>query len=546
MKKILSYITMVFAVVFVLTSCDNDPVEIGGGFLGIDVDGLIIEEEFPVRAFSTRLNPVQTNNYASPVSGPSTVLVGKYEDPIYGTSNYDFVTQLSIPTANPEFSENAELTNVILTIPYYSRSVGQDGEETLYELDSVYGGGEIKLKVFENRFFLNSFDPDNLTDAAIYYSDDDDRIENNLGDEIIEDLTFTPSNDEVQIMDEDDDGVEFVLERLSPRLRRELDTEFWEERIFNRFNTNDFSSDSNFQNFFRGLYFQLQDDSENSMMYLNLNDASVDLVVEDSFVDEDDLDGDGDTTEVIELNSTVTLSFSGNGINFIEHDFPDEIEDRIEESADGEDDEDGAEFLFLKGGPGAITFIDLFGADTDSNGEADALTEFLTRDVSINDASLEFFVAVNDFQDADDADNGGDTEPERIVIYDFVTGNFLADFEVTGAGLNANTNHLGRLERDDDDSDDIGIKYRIRLTDHIQSIVNGDRENNRLALQVSQNVSLIGRSAVRDQDEPFEIEEILSGAAISHEGTVLFGSDVDGEDRDKRLVLKIFYTDATN
>ena len=84
MKNLLKYGTMVIAIVFVLTSCDNDPTELGSDFLGIDVDNTIIEEDFDVIAFSANLNPVQTNNLGS-------VQLGTYNDPIYGTTKHEFV-----------------------------------------------------------------------------------------------------------------------------------------------------------------------------------------------------------------------------------------------------------------------------------------------------------------------------------------------------------------------------------------------------------------------------------------------------------------------
>lgn len=146
MKNLLKYGTMVIAIVFVLISCDTDPTELGSGFLGIDIDNTIIEEDFEVTAYSARLNPVQTNNFGS-------VQFGRYQDPIYGTSTHDFVTQLSLNGTGIDFSQDAEFESVILEIPYFSTPTGVDGEVTTYELDSIYGSGTVDFQIFENNFF---------------------------------------------------------------------------------------------------------------------------------------------------------------------------------------------------------------------------------------------------------------------------------------------------------------------------------------------------------------------------------------------------------
>ena len=82
MKNFLKYGTMVIAIVFVLISCDTDPTELGSEFLGIDINNIIVEEDFDVTAYSAGLNPVQTNNFSS-------VQLGIYDDPIYGSYFYN-------------------------------------------------------------------------------------------------------------------------------------------------------------------------------------------------------------------------------------------------------------------------------------------------------------------------------------------------------------------------------------------------------------------------------------------------------------------------
>jgi hypothetical protein len=181
-----------------------------------------------------------------------------------------------------------------------------------------------------------------------------------------------------------------------------------------------------------------------------------------------------------------------------------------------------------------MTFIDLFGPDNDNNGEADALTELKSKNVLVNEANLEFYVDESSVEE-------GASEPERILIYDFVTGNLLADFEISQNGASQNFSHLGRLETDSDGN----RKYKIRLTNHIARILEDRIDNNRLALVVSQNVTLLGFSKVENQTQPISVMEIPTSAAISHEGTVLYGNlSRNDDDPSKRLKLKIFFTET--
>ncbi|SCY35550.1 protein of unknown function [Nonlabens sp. Hel1_33_55] len=523
MKNLLKYGTMVIAIVFVLISCDTDPTELGSGFLGIDIDNTIIEEDFEVTAYSARLNPVQTNNFGS-------VQFGRYQDPIYGTSTHDFVTQLSLNGTGIDFSQDAEFESVILEIPYFSTPTGVDGEVTTYELDSIYGSGTVDFQIFENNFFLNSFDPNDVEQSAAYYSDLGDQVDDIKGDpiEFLNDIVtvqnFRPSNQEI-IIQETEDEETTVVERLSPRLRLSLEPSFWRDLLVDDSGVLRFSSDSQFQNAFRGLYFKVTDDDiEGNLSYLNLSQARIVISYISKFQDINDTNGNGDTEEILNVDSTYEISIRGNRAVFVSQDIPDDVEQEIENSYDPVN---GSDRLYLKGGPGAVSFIDLFGPDLvggvngGPDGVADQLSSFMDLDVLINEASLDIFVD-------DDAFTSDITsaEPENIVLYDPV------DRTIVGVGI---------LQRDD--TTNKGLKYNISLTQYITSILNGTTENRRLSLSISQNLNSSGVSRVKDQTQPLQIENIPTGSAVSPEGTVLYGNVArTSEDPEKRLKLKIFYT----
>src|SRR5690606_7035941 len=104
----------------------------------------------------------------------------------------------------------------------------------------------------------------------------------------------------------------------------------------------------------------------------------------------------------------------------------------------------------------------------------------------------------------------------------------------------ANLNHLVPLERDADGN---GIQYKMRLTQHINNLLNRDSTNVKLGLVVSENVNLISNSAVRGTTVP-EIDKVPTSTVISPLGTVLYGADAAEED--KRMKLRIYYTELKN
>ncbi|BAO54725.1 DUF4270 domain-containing protein [Nonlabens marinus] len=532
MNKLLKYGTMVLAIVFVLVSCDTDPTELGSDFLGIDIDGTIVQQDFEAKAFSAPLNPVQTNNFPS-------VQLGTYTDPLYGETKYEFVTQLSLATAGVDFGANRRLDSVVLEIPYFTTVEGREGEATTYSIDSLYGTGEVDVKIFENRYFLNSFDPNNVDQAAVYYSDFGSVIAANAGQEILPFnenngvnpllVSFRPDNREINLTEVDDTNTKVTTERLSPRLRQKLDLEYWEQKIFNLpTGASQLSSDSNFQNYLRGLYFKVSNPTNDGMLaYLNLNDAAITLYYNSDILDLNDSNGNGRTDDFFNIDSSFKINLAGTKVVLTESNVPQQTQAAISNSFNPIE---GSERLYINGGAGAITLIDLFGPDNDNDGEADALTLLKSKNVLVNEANLEFYV--------DKAQvTAGSKEPERILIYDFVTGRYLLDFEPSGTGITSNINHLGRLEVESNGD----RRYKIRLTNHISQVLQDNLPNNRLAVVVSQNVSLLGSSKVKSQTQPLPISSIPISAGIAHEGTVLHGNLSD--DAAKRLKLKVFYTE---
>lgn len=546
MNTIFKNIAAVSAVIFLTTACDSDINTLGTDFFGIDVDNIIKSEEFEVVTYGSALAPVQTNRFTSQP-------FGIYVDPVFGKTTYDFVTQVSIPSANPDFGTSAVLDSVVISIPLFSSVAGVEGDNRTYRLDSVYNTtAATSFKIFENRFFLNSFNPQNLSEPATYFSDLGPVIDGNKGTLIFEDLLFVPSPREVRLSQVNDEGVRNVTLREPPAYRKTIasatstapnlqeNINYWKSKIFDQEGTANLASISSFQNYFRGLYFQANNANANgNLTYFNLNEAAIIIYYKSLIPDTFDSNNDGSTTDLIELKSTYRLSFRGNRATLINRQLTPAIQTAIQAGGNAVQ---GDASLYLQGGPGSMAFVDLFGPDADMDGEADALTALKSRQAVINDATLTFFVDQSQV-------SPGRTEPERIIIYDADNLRILADFATNSsspvAAVNSNTAHLGRLERvTPGNLNTAGVQYRLRLTNHISNIVNASRENSRLGLLVTQNVdALVPLSNIFDSNNAnaVDVQRIFLGSAISHEGTILHGSN--SPDVSKRPVFKIFYTE---
>ena len=246
------------------------------------------------------------------------------------------------------------------------------------------------------------------------------------------------------------------------------------------------------------------------------------------------LDEDGNA--VIEtIYKNYSLRFGGVSLNVFENELTPEIASAIANPNTLE----GEENLYLRGGDGIITVINLFGDDVDSNGIADELEQLRNQEWIIDDAKLKFYIDQSKV-------TGGDTEPERISIYNINNNTVLADYflDPTSSNLPADaiTSHLGKIERD---SDNNGLSYTINLTHHISSLINKDSTNVSLGLLTSQNILLNGFQKLDTLQSPNQelptIKRVQRSSIISHEGTVLYGNNTLNED--KKLVLEIYYTE---
>ncbi len=546
--KLLSVLFIIFNY-----SCDKD-------FTSIDSDVISAENainfnttsiDYPIVASNLRLNPVKSNNLPS-------FMLGYNNNPFFGESKASFLGQIIPAEFSPSFGENVVLDSVVLTIPYYSRGVetSEDGDIS-YEIDSVYGNTATKLYVYKSNFYLRDFNPSgDFSDSQNYYSNgalsnsesiNQAEIEAELLYEsgILGDGSddFIPSSERIDLTSLDSLGETYVSSSLAPAIRLKLNNpndNFWQSLFFENEGNPELINPNTFKEFFRGLYIKADGvNSDGSMMLLNFASSNTKLTIHytSETSTDSDTDSGGTSTETISSQNEYVLNFTDNLVNIYENNFLVDVSNP--------NTVDGDERIYLKGGEGYMSTVDLFGGDIqDENGEmVNAFEHFKNSfyDVEneiankiINEAYIEFFV--------DQTQDIG-SEPDRIYLYNFEQNTALIDYfldqSVSSTTINAKINHLEPLTRDGDSINGEGIKYKIRITEHLNNLILRDSTNARLALVVTSNVGSIDNFSILNSGE--ENRDFPSGAILTPKGTVLHGSQ--SEDIDKRPRIKIYYTD---
>jgi len=155
----------------------------------------------------------------------------------------------------------------------------------------------------------------------------------------------------------------------------------------------------------------------------------------------------------------------------------------------------------------------------------------------INEANLIFYV------DRDRLDASGEViEPPRLYLYNANTNEPLFDANLDqinrANSLASYPLYDGILE----EVNEKGIKYSVRITSHINNLVVRDSSNAKLGLTITPDIRSVGSIDAMIGNN--ELKELPVISTISPLGTVLFGSNVNLANSEKKLKLEIFYTEA--
>lgn len=561
-KSIYKLLILVGIVVF-FAACDKDFNEIGSNVIGNDHFGLIKDDSKTVLAYNTAIGQVETSNL--PINS-----LGYYNNPFFGKTKASVVSQVLLDTVNQTIGTNPTVTKVELSLPYFSRLISKDATtgDSTYELDSIQGFSivndkkvfnKIKLSVYENNYTLRDLDASlNFLDVQRYYSGETSVFDTYKNPLRLNDDSNLSQNDEFIYSSAEIktyktvDGAQVVDTRSAPGMRLKLRNNFFQDKLFGAGAAGKLFNNSVFKDYFRGLYFKVDasptSPNQGSMSLLNFKQGKI-IVTYNVTVT-------SSTGVVSTKERKFAISLGGNSVNLLENENASAYTSGV---ASNNNATTGAYNLFPKGGEGSMSIIKLFG-DLDvrgysstgaptvgPNGIPDELDDLRNpldgKKLLVNEANLTFFI--------DKDKMAGAAEPNRIYLYDLNNHrpiiDYYLDFSVANNTKNNKYVHGGIIEKDAATSayNKRGIKYKVRLTNHIMNLISKDSTNVRLGLVVTESIGLASNSKLLNSisgANPFN--KYPSAAVFNPLGTVLFGNNIPVTDPNyaKRLKLEIYYT----
>lgn len=604
-SRITKVSTLVGTLLLLIASCEDELDTIGEGVVGGEpfTTGKV---EYGVFAYNKGITAVQTNRlplyqlgtFTDPLYGKRTAsiisqLTLSTENPTFGD-----ITQAAEDNADSDDSastvkENETVKEVYLYIPFQlppsgdtdgdgvddefeegddvddpnsdwdgdgvtdnqERVIGSDpfdpnedgtGDDFVannyvkrYDLDSIYGDrtATFNLSVSRSNYFLRNLDPNSgFQEAQEYYSNHD--FSGFIG-ELIANEEVTISNEDIIVSYKDDDPeTEDVDEsdqietKLTPGIRIPLNNEFFQTNILDMEGRPELLNQSNFRNFLRGIHLA-GTDMEELMFLLDITRATITVTYEYQDYDtEEETVVTAEKDFVLGLMMNTNNGITGNAVNVFENEpLPTDIASAL-------DNGENASRIYVKGGA-AMAEIRLF--DELENGGGQLIDQLRAKNWIINEANLVFYV------DRETLDNSGGTveEPPRLYLFNAETG-----FPLYNSANEANTpnstanpleyfsNHDGVIQKESGK----GIKYTIRITEHINNIIVRDSTNAKLALSLTSNIAIPNvQEAVGNVSDEVDYPVM---SAVNPLGTVLYGSNVATGEEGKKLKLEIFYTEA--
>jgi hypothetical protein len=468
------YAGLISIVIISTVACEKDFENIGVA--------LVDNNQFKTKDTIFEVLAINKNIDSSRVDGIPQYLLGVYNDDKFGLIKTSFISQLGLPTETA-FGNNVSIDAVILDIPYYSTNLGKQTIENPdnggvndsvsvpnYKLDSIIGNQEInyQLSVYESGTFLNTIDPQDLTQNKKYYSD-----EQYIKKEQLYTGLFQPNNNDTVLyvnrnfLDDDIntiDDIDTVKTSIaSPSIKIPLNKDFFKNNFIDQQSTGIFDSFDNFNNFFRGLIIEA-DGTDGSLMSLAMSDSKVTIYyTNDVLTDETDTDlnGDGDTTDInVSVRTKQSEEFLINGIRASQY-IRDYSNSSINSRLLNPDKINGEDKLFIQGAAGSISVIELF---KNINFE-----ELRNKNWLINEANLTFYLD----------ETSSKNVPQKLWLYRFDENSQILD-----AFSEAQVNGVGGTVNLDENGDP--VSYKFRITDYISRVLNSNDPLplDRLALKV--------------------------------------------------------------
>jgi hypothetical protein len=518
---------ILIACVTFIYSCDKDYNSIGGDLIGDNHFGLV-KYTSSVVAYNQKIGPIQSNNL-------DVNALGIYDNPAFGTTAANFATQLVLESANPTIGKNPVIESVVLTIPYFStlKATAINGDRT-YELDSIFGSldanimleSKIMLSVYESGYFMRDLDPvGGFQGAQKYYSNQNPDFNNvKVGTRLnnavnpVQNDAFVFSAAEFKTIDAKE-----VVTRVVPGMRLDLNADYFKSKIIDASASGKLASNDVFKEYFRGLYFKVEKSGSNpsNMVLLDFKKGKITIKYKEDTSD----------TDATRIEKSIVLNMTGNSASLLEQSDTN-VSYANATSITNINKTLGDERLYLKGGEGALSILELFGPDTDNNGVADELETIRNNGWLINDANLVFYVDTVAMKKAN--------KPTRIYLYDFNNNRPIFDYVTDGTTgsnpKNGKTSYGGLLTKDA-----AGNKiYKLRITNQIRVLIqNKDSTNIKLGVVVTEDINKAISYKLRTATTT--LSQAPKESVMSPLGTIFYGGK-SSVPEGKRLKLEIYYT----
>ncbi len=529
--------------ILLFVSCDKEYSAVGDALIG-DNNFELVRYPSNVVAHNEKITPIESNNL-------DVNALGIYDNPAFGKTTANFVTQLTLGTLNPTFGANPVIDNVYIDVPYFVDALQTTpitaGGNT-YVLDSIYGekSAKIKLSVYESGRYMGNQDLltqtfytnqntefDNYKDPGLKkwgrLNDDSDAAQN---DAFFFDAT------QHSVTTKDDAGKETTT-YSAPSMRLKLNAAFFTDKILNA-PAGSLATNDVFINYFKGLYFKVEQSGSDkgSLAMINFKKGTITIKYKE----------DSSTTPTTRVEKSLILNMAGNSASLLEQSNTNTDYDTTTKNPNREK---GDERLYLKGGEGSLAVLDLFekkdltgGLDANGNsipnGVSDELDKIRKEGWLINEANLVFNIDATTMKDS--------FEPERIYLYDYTNNATILDYYLGTSTTNKNTTKYlfgGYIKRDSTSVKvpKSGVSYKINITNHIRNLVKkADAKNVQLGVVVTEDMNVPDFKKLKSGNDFFT--QAPKASVMNPLGTVLYGTGATSTNlpEDKKLKLEIFYT----
>lgn len=543
LKKLVFALTAFSVVLFV--SCDDDFNLLGADVIDGDIHSDMEREEVSVVAYDRPTGAVQANNMTQNQ-------LGVYDNPVFGKTVSNFVTQVVMASENPTLYEPV-VDSVYLYIPYYTtaKEAGEDGE-TIYEWGNslntyIFGDPEAKfnLKIYQNGYYLRDTDPGATDNTQRYFSDDKAMVENMVvGQPLFEgDTTFSLKEVRIDAKVTDDSGnvTDKVVERKKPGLYIQFDPARFNELFFSQANRGNLINNTVFKNYFRGLYFKVEQLDKAVMNIPDFASGTITVKMRDYEALTSGTTAGPDLEKGL-IRKTVTFNLKGNTINFFDNTYNTDFNTAVSNS----DVTLGDDRLYLKGGAGSMAVVSL--NDAKINELIQTIGKGAGNNVLINEANLVFYVDNNTENGMGGNASRNVVAPWRLYLYDLKNRKPIIDYSMDATTYQSNPKldkyNFGGII---DTLSDGRIAYKIRLTNHIKNIIKGDSTNVKLGLVVTDNINITTNYKLKTPftEGDIQVKDVPYSSVQNLLGTKLYGSNVpaDGNGSEKNGVkLEIYYS----